>query len=301
VAYSASILEKLCREIGQSEHALRWGNVARDYAGRTQQLWDASLGRYRDWDKRTGSYLESPGEPSYWKTDPVRFSALSLSPIVAGLANPDQLARLRTEIEYYDAGPWCLWPSWSFVVAEAASAAGWYDFAGRYARRILDRVYAANDRRSLADANRPTPGMAPEFWPLDLAEFNGSDGYGWGATTTSLWMRQIFGFLDADPSDDVTFVLAPNLAPAMLARGRRFGFTNLPYRGWRLDVAYEVTERGLVVTIAADHPMAPTVRGPNGEALRVDGESPTGEFRFDVTMNRAYRVTLGPLDACRGS
>jgi hypothetical protein len=298
MANSASILEKFCRETGQFERASRWGNVAREYSDRTQQLWDPSAGRYRDWDKRTGSFLESPGEPSYWKTDPVRFSALSLSPIVAGLANADQLARLRAEIDYYDAEPWCLWPSWSFVVAEAASAAGWHDFAGRYARRIVDRVYAANDRRSLVDTKRPTPGMAPEFWPLDLGEFNGSDGYGWGATTTSLWVRQIFGFLDAAPSAEVSFILTPNLPPAMLARRRRFGFTNLPYRGWRLEVAYEATGRGLVGTVAADRPIAPSVLGPNGDAVHVDYDPSTCEARFEVELNRAYRVTLGPLGVC---
>jgi hypothetical protein len=295
MAYSASILGRLCREAGLSDRAPRWEDVARDYTKRTRQLWDAATGRYRDWDKRTGTFLESRGEPSYWKTDPVRFSALSLAPIVAGLADGNQLARLRAEIENYDAAPWCLWPSWSFVVAEAASAAGWHDFAGRFARRIVDRVYVANDRRSLADASRPTPGTSPEFWPLDLADFNGSDGYGWGATTTSLWIRQVFGFLDDEPSEDLSFVLAPSLPSSFLAQGRRFGFTNVPYRGWRLTIVYEAGDQDLIASITADRTMSPKVRGPKGEAVPVEHISSANEARFKVEPNRRYRVTLGRL------
>jgi hypothetical protein len=291
VAYSAAVLAKFCIEIGQNERARRWQGIADDYARRTRELWDPSTGRYRDWDKRTGTFLTGGGEPSYWKTDPVRFSALSLAPLVAGVSDADQRAQLANEIEYYDAAPWCLWPSWSFVVAEAASAAGWHEFAGRFARRIVDRVYAANDRRSLADAARPTPGTAPEFWPLDLAEFNGSDGYGWGATTSSLWIRQIFGFQDAAPSPDVSFVLAPSLPPELLRSGRRCGFANIPYRGLRLGLAYEATDRGLMATVSVDRPTTPRVIGPDGAMLGVREDS-SGGFRCGVTNFDSHRITL---------
>src|SRR5262249_36876022 len=152
VSQSAAILARFARELGQDERERRWANVARDYAARTQRLWDPEAGRFRDWDKRSNAFLAAPGAPAYWKTDPVRFSALSLTPLVAGLAGPEQRERLRREIDYYDSAPWCLWPSWSFVVAEAASTAGWFDVAGRYAARIVDRVYRGNDRRTLADA-----------------------------------------------------------------------------------------------------------------------------------------------------
>jgi hypothetical protein len=291
LAHSAAVLAKFCAEVGQNERARRWLRIADDYTQRTQTLWDSSAGRYRDWDKRTGTFLVGSGESSYWKTDPVRFSALSLTPLVAGIPDAAQRAQLAREIEYYDAAPWCLWPSWSFVVAEAASATGWHEFAGRYARRIVERVYAANDRRTLADAPRPTPGTAPEFWPLDLAEFNGSDGYGWGATTSSLWIRQIFGFQDAEPSPNVTFVLAPSLPAEFLRPGRCFGFANLPYRGLRLAIGYQVVDDGLLATVSANRATKAQVVGPNGEAFAGQLSS-AGELRFRVTNNAAHRVTL---------
>ncbi len=292
LSQSAAILAGFFRDLGKPDKVRLWDAVAATYAGKTQQLWDDASGRFRDLDKRTGTFLESAGDPSYWKTDPVRFAALSLTPIVAGLAQPEQLARLSTEIEYYNAAPWCLWPSWSFVVGEAASAAGWYEFGGRFANRIVDRVYASNDRRTLADANRPTPGTSPEFWPLDLAEFNGSDGYGWGASTTSLWVRQIFGFLEAAPSADVSFKLAPSLPPPMRAVGRRFGFVRMPYRGWRLDLAYELTSDGLIAVVAADRPFRGSVVRSNGERVPVQSDANGRSARFPVEMNEGFQVSL---------
>lgn len=296
LSQSAAILADFYRELGDAEGAGCWETVAASYAAKTQQLWDETTGRYRDLDKRTGRFLVSPGQPSYWKTDPVRFSALSLTPIVAGLASKGQLTRLAAEIEFYDAAPWCLWPSWSFVVGEAATAAGWFGFAGRFARRIVDRVYASNDRRTLADAPRPTPGAAPEFWPLDLAEFNGSDAYGWGATTTSLWVRQIFGFLEAESSAGLDFILAPSLPPALLARGRRFGFTNFPYRGWRLDIAYEVPAAGLMATIESDRRFSASIEGPDGRSVPI-GADTGGRITFPVTNGEAFRVALRTDDS----
>lgn len=288
---SADILARMARELGQADRAGRWEAVARDYARRTQTLWDPERGRYRDWDKRANAFLTAPGKPSYWQTDPVRFSALSLTPIVAGIATPDQVARLRDEIEFYDAAPWCLWPSWSYVVAESASAAGWHAFAGRYAARIVDRVYRANDRRTLADAPRPTPGTAPEFWPLDLADFNGSDGYGWGATTTSLWVRQIFGFQDgADPGES-SFVLAPSLPPDQRRPGQILGFTRIPYRGYTLDVRYEVTPNGLEAVVRVDDGQVTGVRQADGTVVAVAYQG--NDARFPVQNARAVTVSIG--------
>jgi hypothetical protein len=289
LAQSATILARFARELGQAERAARWDAVARDYAARTQQLWDPAAGRFRDWDKRANAFLAAPGTPSYWQTDPVRFSPLSLTPLVAGLATPEQRARLRDEIPYYDAAPWCLWPSWSYVVAEAATNAGWHEFAGRFAARIVDRVYRANDRRTLAAAARPTPGTAPEFWPLDLAEFNGSDGYGWGATTTSLWVRQVFGFLDGDPSEP-SFTLAPSLPEEFLRPGRRYGFAGLPYRGLRLALGYEVTPDGLEAVVEVDQARVVGVRSESGQESEVSFVE--GRARFLVRNGEAVRVSL---------
>jgi len=289
---SAAILARFAREVGDGVRFARWSAVAEDYAARTQGLWDEAAGRFRDWDKRSNTFLASTGKLSYWKTDPVRYSPLSLTPIVAGLATAEQRGRLRAEIERYDVAPWCLWPSWSFVVAEAASVAGWFDFAGRFAARIVDRVYRANDRRTLAEAPRPTPGTAPEFWPLDLSDFNGSDGYGWGATTTSLWVRQIFGFLEGEDPSEFSFILAPSLPPDLLQTGRRYGFRHLPYRGARLDLAYEVSSRGLDAVVKVTPARAIQAVGHTGP-IEVQHDPEAHRFRFPIEAQVATRVLIG--------
>ncbi len=293
LAQSAAILARFARELARPDRERRWSAVAETYAGRTQQLWDPAAGRFRDWDKRTGQFRQVAGEPTYWQTDPIRFSALSLTPLVAGIVTAEQRARLRDELAAYDAAPWCLWPSWSYVVAEAATAAGWHDLAARFAERIVRRVYASNDRRSLADAPRPTPGTAPEFWPLDLADFDGSDGYGWGATTTSLWVRQVFGFLDGQDLAEEAFLLAPGLPEDLRQPGRRFGFRRLPYRGRRLDLAYEVAPAGLEAVVRAEPATRVRAFAWSGEEVAVYQDDRTGDARFPIVGGVATRVVLG--------
>lgn len=292
LSHSAAILAKFALALGDSARSQHWATVAREYARRTQTLWDDDTGRYRDWDKRTERFLDAPGDPIYWKTDPVRFSALSLTPLVAGIATPEQQARLRDEIAFYDAPPWCLWPSWSYVVAEAATTTGWYDFAGAFARRIVERVYRQNDRRSLEAAARPTPGTAPEFWPLDLADFNGSDGYGWGATTTSLWVRQIFGFLDGEDFSEFSFSLAPSLPTEFLVPGRRYGFVGLPYRGARLDLAYEIRTDGIDAIVRVDRHCGLEVFDARGASVPARTTSDGSALRFPVQNQGRFRVLV---------
>jgi hypothetical protein len=294
MALSAQVLKRFATVMGDAEAAARWGRVAEDYAARTGQLWDEATGRYRDWDKRTGQFLAAGGKPAYWQTDPVRFSALSLTPIIAGIPTAAQRERLRTEIDFYDAAPWCLWPSWSYVVAESATVAGWHGFAAQFAEGIVDRVYRANDRRTLAEASRPTPGTAPEFWPLDLARFDGSDCYGWGATTTSLWVRQIFGFLDGTHAAEDSFRLAPGLPETMLQPGRRYGFRGLPYRGRRLDVGYEVTPGGLMATVGDQAGTRFVAYAADGRSVAVDYEPHMGLSRFKVEGGQATQVVVVP-------
>lgn len=294
LCHSAGILAGFAREVGDVAGEQRWSAVADDFARRTQQLWDADAGRFRDWDKRVHGFLPSGGGQEYWDTDPLRYSALSFTPVVAGIATTEQLIRLRAEVAFYDAPPWCLWPSWSYVVAEAATAAGWHDFTRTLAYRIVSRVYRQNDRRSLANAPRPTPGTAPEFWPLDLADFTGSDGYGWGATTTSLWVRQIFGFLEAENTSAMSFVLVPNLPDEWLIPGRCFGFANVPYRGVHLELGYEVTERGMVAMVRADQPSVLHVEGSDRTDALIEVDQDGRGGRFSVELGRSYRVTLDP-------
>ena len=278
MALSASVLARFADRLGRADEAERWRSVAATYAEKTRTLWDPAAGRFRDWDARAGGFLEPAGEANYWGMDPCRFSALAFTPVLAGLADEEQVAALSREVELYDRPPWTLWASWSYVVLESALAAGWGSFAARVAAGIVGRVYAELDRRTV-EGQEPTPGVAREYWPLDLSEWRSCEGYGWGATTASFLARQIFGFLeDGYPASDVfavgaraaegeaggsdgvgtsaatapisargapresslTFRLAPGLPADLLVEGRRYVLANVPYRGTHVSAEYRV-------------------------------------------------------------
>jgi hypothetical protein len=242
LADAAATLSFFCRELGRDETA-EWQSLERAARQRVQALWDPDQGRFRDWDVRRGGFIAPSGQADYWGADPRRFSPLALTPLLFGQTDSTQTAALRREIEHYSRPPWCDWPSWSYVALEAASAAGWYGFAGRTALAIVDRVYPENDRRELAPFARPLPGAAREYWPTDLAAWDASEGYGWGATTASFVIRQLAGFYESPRTDRWTFRLAPGLPHGFLA-GRSLGLGPLPYRGRLLDLHYRAARDG---------------------------------------------------------
>ena len=129
---------------------------------------------------------------------------------------------------------------------EAARFAGATGFAASVAGEIVGRVYGELDARQIADPRHPTPGVAREYWPLDLDTWASCEGYGWGANTASLLVRQVFGFtegpyLDNDALDSrLIFELRPGLPTEFLVPGREYWLRNLPYRGARLTVGYRV-------------------------------------------------------------
>jgi len=220
-----------------------------------RQLWDSREGRFRDWDVRRNGFLEPSGRSEYWGADPCRFSPLALTPLLFDQTTAGQVAALRREIERYAEPPWCEWPSWSYVVLEAASRAAWLGFAGRMAHDIVRRVYAENDRRDLSEFERPLPGAAREYWPMDLGRWDASEGYGWGATTASLVIRQLCGFYEAEEPVGCAFRLAPAF-PSELIEGRELWLGPLPYRGRLLRFAYrpasdEQLEVGVELSAAA--------------------------------------------------
>jgi len=243
MALSAAVLERFAGALERADDAARWRAVADGYAAKTATHWDAEVGRFRDWDARRGRFLEPAAETNYWGIDPLRYSALAFTPVLAGLADAEQLAALAREAERYDCPPWTLWASWSYVILETATVAGWRAFAARVAAGIVGRVYPELDRRTV-EGNEPTPGAAREYWPLELSEWRSCDGYGWGATTASFLARQVFGFLEGGYSLDepLAFRLAPGLPDDLCVSGRRYGLSNVPYRGALLDLAYVVGE-----------------------------------------------------------
>ena len=269
IAYSVATLAFFAQELGREADLPRWRRYQREALLRLERLWDSSEGRYRDWDVRRNAFLAPRGRSDYMGTDPGRFSALSLTPILFGQASPGRLRRLRPELEQYDCPPWCEWPSWSYVVLEAASAAGWLGFASQMATRIVDRVYRQNDRRDLGSGAAPLPGVASEYWPLDQSTWRGSDGYGWGATTAQLAIRQIFGLFESQDPTGLRFELAPALPKELLVQGREFRLGPLPYRGAVLRSGYRCLGGGRLEALVGTESREVRVRNSRGEAVPV--------------------------------
>jgi hypothetical protein len=264
-AQAAKLLQTWAAELGRTADVERWRRVRRRYVWRTRQLWDAAEGRFRDQDAR-GAFLGSCGDPPYWGDDPCRSSALALIAALDGVATPSQRRALaEREVERFLGPPWSLWPSWTWTVAEAAHDLGRRDLASRLATSIVRRVYPENDRRPLESDGGPLPGVAREWWPLDLGGWNADEAYGWGGTTALLLLRHIFGILepgDRPGSHDaaaastkrrsvqhggVAVRLAPALPDELLGRGHTYAMLNVPYGGVHIDVAYTVAN-GLLDT-----------------------------------------------------
>jgi hypothetical protein len=248
--------------------------VAAKYRRLTRSLWDAAEGRFRDQDAG-GAWLPSCGERPYWGIDPCRDSVLALLPALDGVATPAQRRVLaEREVGRFLRSPWQAWPSWSWTLAEAAHALGRRDLAGQLSASILGRVYPENDRRLTRPDGGPLPGVAREWWPLDLARWQGAgEAYGWGGTTALLLLRHVFGFLPDDgPGNPPRFTLAPALPPDMLMPGCVYRLENLPYRGRHLDISYTVRPDRRLDALARDRATGRTRRlaVPNLGQRRVD-------------------------------
>jgi hypothetical protein len=246
-----------------------------------------------------GAFLapSAPGQTNYWGIDPCHYSALAFTPVLAATDDRTSLSDaqrtgLRRELRHYAGPPWTLWASWSYVVLEAACRLDEHQFAGEIAAGIIERVYRELDAREIAAPNHPTPGVAREYWPLDLDTWASCEGYGWGANTASLLMRQVFGFMegpDEGPehtnsgapgwrSSWLRFTLTPNLPPEFLVPGHTYRVAHLPYRGAALHLGYRVETASspdeparLTLLLAADVPTTCTVTFGDGRSTDMPG------------------------------
>lgn len=241
LAHAAGVLAFFASELGLE--AERWRRVERDYRERTFQLFDGS--RYRDWLIAERRFQEPCPERPYWGVDACRYSAQSLTPLLLGLELDED------EVWRHSCPPWSLWPSWTWSLVESAAAAGLYERVGGLAFETVDRVYRATTRRELGSYARPMPGSSPEFWPEDWRTYGGSDAYGWGATTTNLLIRHLFGFKESRETDGWVAELTPAFPPQMLRPGAQYSIRRMNYRGLSFDLTYTVVPEGLEVRLVA--------------------------------------------------
>jgi hypothetical protein len=309
MALSAGVLARFAAALGQHADIERWQAVEAAYLARAADLWDPAEGRFRDWDLRHNRFLAPSGESNYWGVDTCRYSALAFTPLLAGLSNDAIRAGLRQELSHYAGPPWTLWASWSYVVLEAAPLTGDTSFAGRVAAEIVGRVYDELDRREPGGPKHPIPGVAREYWPLDLNSWASCEGYGWGANTASLLVRQVFGFVEGPyldgqsalvGADALAFELRPSLPDRFLIPGREYWLARLPYRGGRLSLGYRVGEAPgtLTLLVSAGVPTRCTALSEEATAYESVGLQDRHEI---VGQNGArYRVALWPVAGAVG-
>jgi Mannosylglycerate hydrolase MGH1-like glycoside hydrolase domain len=234
VAHAAGVLAFFAEELGRDPSD--WRHVEADYRQRTSQLFDPTERRYLDWLIAENHPQRDCRDQPYWGIDTCRYSAQSLTPLLVGLPLD------REEIWRHATPPWTLWPSWTWSLVESAAAAGDYAGVGRLADETVDRVYRITTRRELGSLRRPLPGCSPEFWPEDWRTYGGSDAYGWGATTTNLLIRHLFGFKESRDTSGWVFDLTPGLPPRFLRPGARYTVNRLNYRGRTFDLSFTVLD-----------------------------------------------------------
>ena len=281
IAQSARILTILGGHLGLPADGLaRWDEVFRQYRDRTRTLWDPERGHFRDLLPATGKWVETAAE--YWGAN-VTHDALQLIPLMYDVASEEQKIRLSEHLPSFNAVPWILWPSWTYVVTEACTAVGRHDVASEMSAAIIERVYAENDRRDVSQYPKPIPGVAREYWPLSLDNWNASEAYGWGATTSLLLLRHLMGFDEWADIDRTGFTLRPMLPKRLLAGGRTVCVENLGFRGFRFSVEYRMCAGG---TEAKLTPL-------EGEEVRIPEAARDGDsLRFFIPEGRGAEVEV---------
>jgi hypothetical protein len=290
VAHAADVLAFFADQLGLGAERRRWRSVRDTYRGRTRELFDAEAGRFRDWLLLDRRFQEPRPTEHYWGVDSRRFSPLSLTPLLGGTATADQARALRDEVPAHATAPWTLWPSWCYALAECAAAAGMHELAGEIVAGVVDRVYQWTARRTLSDGARPTPGAAPEYWPMDWRGYTASDAYGWGATTANLLLRHLFGLQESRTTRGWVLELVPALPAAWLESGCCYRVRRFQYRGRLVDVAYTVEARWLDVQVDLETAARCTVTAARSVVYRAD--APAARHRFRLRNGRRYRLEI---------
>jgi len=287
MALSADVLRDLFTLVGETTEATYWETVAQTYRERTQSLWDGNAGRFRDWDVARGTWIASTSR--YWETDSTRFSPLALIPALLDLSEEQRVA-LRHELHHYDTAPWRWWASWSTTLCEVAAALGEDAWAATFTTEIAARVYHENDRRIQSPDERPTPGVAREYWPEPLVAFTGNDAYGWGAETLPLVLRHVIGWREDETAwHGARFTLVPGVPPEW--RGT-YTLANVQYRGIAIDITYTVSTDGTMTALIVSYPPLPcSVIIADGTAIL---DTPAAmPLPFPVQRGVRYAVVLG--------
>lgn len=306
VAQAMQALAGFARILNLPASAERWQRLAEDHLRRVRSMYVD--GYFRDFDARTG-------EPILMED---YFDIMLLSPVTLGLATPEQVAGVKDKFAYFQANPnfWLEWPSFMFPFTEAAWIADLRLFGGQVVADTADRIYSRTDARQPnydtgvfspeitglpAEFNYRMPGVANEFWPVNIEGHDnpgGCENYGWGATLPTLIVRNVIGFREAATLDPRRFTLAPALPENYLVAGKTYGCTNLRFGYGTLDVRFAVDgSDALTVHLR----LSPKSRGvlrifdAAGNLLSASAESDRpSELTFAAANGQVYSAQFEP-------
>ena len=282
------------------ERASFWGQLASERLQRLRSMYVE--GWFRDFDARTGQpiLLED------------YFDIMMLSPVMLGLATPEQIAGIKDKFQYFRDHPehWLEWPSFLFPFSEAAWQSDLHLLGAEVVAETAARVYARSDAREVrfTDESFPArypaqyqfriPGVANEYWPLHVQHgYPGfGENYGWGATLPSLIIRNLIGFRE-DPSPAATgFILAPALPSVFLNPQASYACQPLHFRGGTARVGYTVVNPDTLqvsLRLSLDTAAVVQVLDPAGQV--VGASSPAAhacEVQYSASNGQTYRVVL---------
>jgi hypothetical protein len=284
MAHSAEIMIRFCRELSIDKDISLWEKIKKNYAEKLQLLWDPEKVRFRDWNKKTGSFIKETGIKNYWDEDFTRFSPLSLSAVQFDLMTAEQTEAMKQEILLYDRVPFNVWPSWNFVTMEAASKLNLNQFASEFAYKIIDRVYHENDRYDL-NISCPLPGHAREYWPVDLKDYEGNHAYAWGAQTASMLIRQIIGIKASDNTMELEFILTPSIPKELMIHGKCYSINNFKYRNIKLDINYKILSSNTLE-------LEIKVLGEDYNSIYINDKLLDDSFKIDILNFEKYKVII---------
>jgi hypothetical protein len=293
VAYAARTLQLFASELGRQQEVRRWSAAHRLYQERTRSMYDEQTGRFRDWLIQESHFQEDQQTDSYWGSTSTRFSALSLTPALGEIAQPEQVTALRNEIRQHAVLPWTMWPSWCHVLTECAAEVELHELAGSVSVEVIESVYRLTNRRSLAAIRRPTPGVSPEYWPRDVRGWDASDGYGWGATTANLLIRHVCGLQESRETGGWILNLTPAFMDRLQRPGARYVLKRFGYRGRHIDVVYTWVGPTLDIELRLEEPLCCSVEETEGiDGLLYRSRRPSSRHEFRVTNGRRHRLVL---------
>jgi len=235
--------------VGRIDRVDYWQEMAAERIRTTRAMFVD--GWFRDFDARSNEPIILPDY----------LDVMMLLPIAVGIATEEQIEAIKPKFQWFIDHPkhWLEWPSFMFTFTEAGWLAGLRQLTADVLYATAQRVYGRTNRSEITyidptvvnmplQFNFRIPGVANEFWPIEISgrSHSGSEAYGWGATLPLLIIRNILGFRESNGNYKREFLLAPTLPTALQKVGKTYMVTNLSFRECHYDLRIEVESMGML-------------------------------------------------------